>query len=312
MANLYNLKRFDLNLLIIFECIYQNLSISKAAQTLFITPSAVSQSLQRLRVQLNDPLFVRSGKGITPTTVADNLHLHLDENLNSLEQTINIMGKTELKKRFVVYGPQFHALPKLTQFMNILLEDPNLEVAYHDTAAESEEIEDIMNYRKADVVFTMEQCNNRSLVCVPFCESPVLLMCRQDHPRLGDSATPEQLSKERFTLFQTREHQVKEFQKVYDSARLTEREIAFTSSSLMTIFNVVHHSDLVALAPRLIFNKLKDTLKLKEISTTTPMPMPTFTLYMVYSRSSMNLPFFADIIKRTTCPQIIHAENELS
>ena len=48
MANLYDLKKFDLNLLVIFECIYQHLSISKAAETLFITPSAVSQSLQRL------------------------------------------------------------------------------------------------------------------------------------------------------------------------------------------------------------------------------------------------------------------------
>lgn len=62
MANLYNLKKFNLNLLIIFECIYQNLSISKAAETLYITPSAVSQSLQRLRTQFNDPLFIRSGK----------------------------------------------------------------------------------------------------------------------------------------------------------------------------------------------------------------------------------------------------------
>lgn len=60
------LKKFDLNLLVIFECIYQHLSISKAAETLYITPSAVSQSLQRLRNQLNDPLFIRSGKGITP------------------------------------------------------------------------------------------------------------------------------------------------------------------------------------------------------------------------------------------------------
>ena len=75
MANLYDLKKFDLNLLVIFECIYQHLSISKAAETLFITPSAVSQSLQRLRNQLNDPLFIRSGKGITPTTVGVNLHL---------------------------------------------------------------------------------------------------------------------------------------------------------------------------------------------------------------------------------------------
>ena len=65
MANLYDLK-FDLNLLVIFECIYQHLSISKAAETLYITPSAVSQSLQRLRNQLNDPLFIRSGKGSLP------------------------------------------------------------------------------------------------------------------------------------------------------------------------------------------------------------------------------------------------------
>lgn len=79
MANLYDLKKFDLNLLVIFECIYQHLSISKAAETLFITPSAVSQSLQRLRNQLNDPLFVRSGKGITPTTVGMNLHHHLEK-----------------------------------------------------------------------------------------------------------------------------------------------------------------------------------------------------------------------------------------
>lgn len=68
MANLYDLKKFDLNLLVIFECIYQHLSISKAAAMLFIPPSAVSQSLQRLRQQLNDPLFVRVGKGMTPTT----------------------------------------------------------------------------------------------------------------------------------------------------------------------------------------------------------------------------------------------------
>ena len=74
MANLYDLKKFDLNLLVIFECIYQHLSISKAAETLYITPSAVSQSLQRLRGQLNDPLFIRSGKGITPTTVGVNLY----------------------------------------------------------------------------------------------------------------------------------------------------------------------------------------------------------------------------------------------
>lgn len=84
-------EKFDLNLLVIFECIYQHLSISKAAATLFITPSAVSQSLQRLRQQLNDPLFVRVGKGMTPTTASVNLHYHLQQNLEQLEkQSISI------------------------------------------------------------------------------------------------------------------------------------------------------------------------------------------------------------------------------
>lgn len=92
------LEKFDLNLLVIFECIYQHLSISKAAESLYITPSAVSQSLQRLRAQFNDPLFIRSGKGIAPTTTGLNLHHHLEKNLRGLEQTINIVNKSELKK----------------------------------------------------------------------------------------------------------------------------------------------------------------------------------------------------------------------
>lgn len=296
MANLYNLKRFDLNLLIIFECIYQNLSISKAAQTLFITPSAVSQSLQRLRVQLNDPLFVRAGKGITPTTVAVNLHHHLEQNLNSIEQTINITGKTELKKRFVVYGPQFHAMPKLTRFMDTLLEDPSMEVIYHDTATENDQIEDVLNYRKADVVFTLENCENRALICTPYCDCEAVLISRKAHPRLGDDATLEEILQERFAVLQSREHQIKEFQKLYISARLSERNVAFRSSSLMSVFNTIHHSDLIALVPRLVFERLKEPLNLKQINT--PIPLQKFTFYMVYSRASLTSPFFAEIIKK--------------
>lgn len=108
MANLYDLKKFDLNLLVIFECIYQHLSITKAAETLYITPSAVSQSLQRLRTQFNDPLFIRSGKGLTPTIMGINLHHHLEKNLNSLEQTLNIMNNSSLKKNslFTVHNCQ--------------------------------------------------------------------------------------------------------------------------------------------------------------------------------------------------------------
>lgn len=144
MANLYDLKKFDLNLLVIFECIYQHLSISKAAETLYITPSAVSQSLQRLRGQLNDPLFIRSGKGITPTTVGVNLHHHLEQNLNQLEQTINMMHSNGLKKSFVIYGPQFMTPKIMLDPMKILIEKYNYQVELHDVFLAPDSAEDLL------------------------------------------------------------------------------------------------------------------------------------------------------------------------
>ncbi|HFD3972449.1 TPA: LysR family transcriptional regulator, partial [Klebsiella quasipneumoniae subsp. similipneumoniae] len=128
MANLYDLKKFDLNLLVIFECIYQHLSISKAAATLFITPSAVSQSLQRLRQQLNDPLFVRVGKGMTPTTASVNLHYHLQQNLEQLEKTINLNKRTELRKRIVIYGPPLFCSVNSHFMINQLCHQANLQI----------------------------------------------------------------------------------------------------------------------------------------------------------------------------------------
>lgn len=296
MANLYNLKRFDLNLLIIFECIYQNLSISQAAQTLFITPSAVSQSLQRLRVQLNDPLFIRSGKGITPTTVAVNLHRHLENNLNSIEETLNIMGDSDLKKEFIVYGPQFHTQPKLTQFITTLLTNPNLEVSYHDVAAVKDSVEDILNYRKADIVFTTEKCENRALVCMPFSDCPVTLTCREGHPRLNRNSTLEDILKERFTYIESREMSLTNYKDHFKATPLNDRNIVFRSNSLMSIFNVIHESDLVGFVPKYSFEKLKGTLGLQELRT--PMPLPDCTIYMVYSRSSLTSPYFSEVINQ--------------
>lgn len=153
MANLYDLKKFDLNLLVIFECIYQHLSISKAAAMLFITPSAVSQSLQRLRQQLNDPLFVRVGKGMTPTTACVNLHYHLQQNLEQLEKTINLNNRSELRKRIVIYGPPLFCSVNSHVMINQLCHQANLQIEHHNLTT-TESAEELLAYRQADLVFT--------------------------------------------------------------------------------------------------------------------------------------------------------------
>jgi len=68
-----DLKKIDLNLLVLFEAIYSTGAIGKAAERLHITQPAVSNGLKRLRELMDDPLFARIGRGITPTAKATQL-----------------------------------------------------------------------------------------------------------------------------------------------------------------------------------------------------------------------------------------------
>jgi DNA-binding transcriptional LysR family regulator len=62
-----DLHRFDLNLLKTLLVLDEERNFQRAAARLFVTPSAVSHALARLRQALADPLFVRSGSQLVPT-----------------------------------------------------------------------------------------------------------------------------------------------------------------------------------------------------------------------------------------------------
>ncbi|CAB5518337.1 HTH-type transcriptional regulator LeuO [Citrobacter werkmanii] len=297
MANLYDLKKFDLNLLVIFECIYQHLSISKAAETLFITPSAVSQSLQRLRTQFNDPLFIRSGKGITPTVTGINLHHHLEQNLNSLEQTINIMHNSSLKKKFIIYCPPMTTSFHLHEVVHSLREDSDIdiEIEHHDILMSAETAENILSYRKADLVFTIVPVHNRSIVCTPLKTIEGVLVRNSNHPRINDSCTIEQLLKEKFTLFLTEEQGMKDYQSQTNHF-LANRKIGFSSDSLISIVNVISNTDIIGVIPRVMYEFYSPVFNLKEISV--DMKLPSAKLYMMYNRASLSNDSFASYIKR--------------
>ncbi|MDE4081278.1 MULTISPECIES: DNA-binding transcriptional repressor CitR [Enterobacter cloacae complex] len=297
MANLYDLKKFDLNLLVIFECIYQHLSISKAAETLYITPSAVSQSLQRLRNQLNDPLFIRSGKGITPTTVGVNLHHHLEQNLNQLEQTINIMHGSALKKNFVIYCLQVLTTNNLINPMKLLMREHNYEIELHDMLLSADSAEDLLAYRKADLIFSMAPVSNRSMVCVPYARFDVIHVCSQDHPRIKDFATLEELQAEKFTMFMSDAAGVKHYQSKTEEVH-SDRTIGFRTDSLFSIMAMVSASHLIGYVPEALFTKYQDVLRLKRIET--PFTLPPIEVFMIYNRSALNSSVFSKFIDEIT------------
>ena len=73
MLNEIDLSRADLNLLVLFETVLEERHVGRAAARLNISPSAVSHGLGRLRRLLNDPLFLRTPKGVVPTARATEL-----------------------------------------------------------------------------------------------------------------------------------------------------------------------------------------------------------------------------------------------
>ena len=73
MLNEIDLSRTDLNLLVLFEVVLEERHVGRAADRLNLTPSAVSHGLGRLRRLLNDPLFLRTPRGVVPTVRATEL-----------------------------------------------------------------------------------------------------------------------------------------------------------------------------------------------------------------------------------------------
>lgn len=294
MPNLYDLKKFDLNLLLIFECIYQHQSISKAAKALFITPSAVSQSLQRLRAHLNDPLFIRSGKGVTPTTAAINLHMHLEVNLNQLEQTINMMNSNELSKKFIIYTPQLLMSEGSMALVTALREQASYAVEHHDIFITPQSAEELLAYHKADLIISLFPIAHPAIVCEKLSCEPLVLVCSENHPRLNGHINISDVLAEGFTFYSTPEKGALALQREIDAA-LPQRNIVFSSDSYISIINIISQSDLVGLMPLSTFNHYKKIMNLKSVDV--GITLPAFDIFMLYNRASLNGSAFASFIE---------------
>ena len=94
---LMNLKSVDLNLLVAFDALMSERSVSRAAAKLGITQSALSHALKRLRVMFGDPLMQRGPRGMEPTERALSLQQPMKE--HSRQYSIGHQHKADLRSR---------------------------------------------------------------------------------------------------------------------------------------------------------------------------------------------------------------------
>ena len=83
-----SLSRIDLNLLVALQVLIEEQSVTRAAERLFITQPAMSKTLQRLRELFDDPLFIRSGRGLVPSPRAVELEKQLPLVLSSVADLV--------------------------------------------------------------------------------------------------------------------------------------------------------------------------------------------------------------------------------
>lgn len=75
--NRNDLRRVDMNLLVIFEALMLEPNLTRVGEKLFLSQSTVSAALARLRDLFDDPLLIRSGRGMVPTSRAQEIFAEL-------------------------------------------------------------------------------------------------------------------------------------------------------------------------------------------------------------------------------------------
>lgn len=101
-----NNGQIDLNLLVVFDAVMDELNTTRAAKRLSITQPAVSNALKRLRYLLGEQLFVKVPSGVSPTAKAIEIWLPIRDALAQIKQTLDPRAfdpaKSTIRFTFVV------------------------------------------------------------------------------------------------------------------------------------------------------------------------------------------------------------------
>lgn len=179
-----DIRRVDLNLLVAFEAIFEEGSVTQASERLHLTQSALSHALSRLRELFDDPLFERRGNVITPTKMARRLIGPVQSALGLLERSINqahprqsekVRRRLNIGMLLSTYGAIF--LPQLMMRMNAAA--PYEIVLSHYNYGK---LEPHLAAGKFDVAIQFQFPHSNQIRSALLSRESLGIMARKDHP----------------------------------------------------------------------------------------------------------------------------------
>lgn len=133
-----NIAAKDFNLLYLFTVLYEEKSLSKAAVRMNLSQPAMSHKLNKLRDEFDDALFIRTGKGFTPTPKAHQMAKDVCCLVKNLEQFyVNAEGDDLVNRQDAIhiYGTDLVDFLILPELLNRVQRDaPGVTIVMHNTA----------------------------------------------------------------------------------------------------------------------------------------------------------------------------------
>lgn len=179
-----NLRSVDLNLLVIFEALVEERSVTRAAARLGITQSAVSHALRRLRAAFSDELLVRTAKGMEPTPQAVKLATAFHSALEQIENVLDVQrgfDPATARRTFQLVVSDYigeFLIPRLCIHLRRVAPDVSLSVQYRDENRPSAET----LHGGLEVHFSLKTKPSNPTHVERLLEDRLLVIMRRDHP----------------------------------------------------------------------------------------------------------------------------------
>jgi DNA-binding transcriptional LysR family regulator len=278
------LAQIDLNLLVAFESLFEERSVTAAARRLYLGQPAMSAALGRLRTLFGDELFIRVGREMQPTAKAIAISPGIFAALHQIRQTLQssqVFDPVSDSRDFAIGSPDyasFVAIPKLLAYCREV--SPNLNFRMIEFKKDC--IGDLLEQGAVDLALGVFQNPPRQTICVPLFQEHFVGIARTNHPALMEKTMSLEafanLSHALNTIRRDAIGEVDYALAVHD----LQRRIALTVPHMLVLPSIVASTDLVAAIPSRMaryFSKLDD-IEVFEL----PIKIPKWTVSMLWSK----------------------------
>jgi DNA-binding transcriptional LysR family regulator len=278
-----NLRTFDLNLLVAFDVLMRELNVTRAAEQMFITQSAMSHTLHKLRQQLDDPLLVKTPSGMKPTERAIALIDPVRALLTETERLIRppeAFDASSSQRRFVLAATdylEFLLIPSLSGLIEKIAPGIGLHIKRTETSFPVTQLEN----GSLDVVLGFTSVLNppSHLLTQPLFSDQMACVVRQNHPLITKPPTLEEYIKVPHMLISRTGSPTGIIdEKLAEMGR--ERRIKLIVPHFLSAPLIVAETDMILSLPSRIAEQFKKFAPLEIFPV--PLELPSYDLAMIW------------------------------